>query len=105
MDPAQKPPNTVVISAGDPAGVGPELLHSLVDEYDPAGPSWLIFHSSVKNESFIEALESRSGRDVLRIPYAKIPAMQSTLEKAMAGPGQAAVVEPEPSSVVEPGKP
>ena len=105
LDPAQKPPNTVVISAGDPAGVGPELLHSLVDEYDPAGPSWLIFHSSVKNESFIEALESRSGRDVLRIPYAKIPAMQSTLEKAMAGPGQAAVVEPEPSSVVEPGKP
>ncbi len=104
LDREQKRPDPVIVSAGDPAGVGPELLHYLADEYRPSGPSWLIFHSSPDTDSLVNSLESRSGRDVLRIPYAKLNDLKPTVVQAMAGPGQVAVVEPQ-SPTVEPGRP
>ncbi|MBI39005.1 MAG: 4-hydroxythreonine-4-phosphate dehydrogenase [Leptospiraceae bacterium] len=104
MDRGQKRPDPVIFSAGDPAGVGPELLGKLVEEYSPSGPSWLIFHSSPNTEDLVNALEESSGRDVLRIPYAKLNDLKSTVIQAMKGPGQVAVVEPDDADIVA-GKP
>ena len=104
LDREQKRPDSVIISAGDPAGVGPELLLHLVEQYEPSGPSWLIFHSSSNSEDLVALLEKRSGRDVLRISYSRLEDLRDTVAQAMSAPGQVAVVEPDEPSV-KPGHP
>lgn len=84
--------------------MGPELLYSLTHEYRVTGPPWLIFHTANAAE-LVKTIESLSGRDVLRIPYGDLAERTEVLEKAMSAPGQVAVLEPDASEMVEPGRP